>query len=351
MKILLVSPDNVPNIALMKISAWHKNKGDAIMPLNFFLGKGLADKIYVSCIFPKNMKKVPTLPEDKTTYGGVGYDFIQKNGNLVKMRHTWLEDEIEFIKPNYFLYNLKYSMGFTSRGCIRNCPFCVVQQHEGALKPTNDIYTFFEPKFDTIRILDNNLTAIPEHFDKIASQIIKEDKFVVFDGVDARVLTDRTAYLMSKLKTTGERFKFALDQHKDIDKVMAGVELLKKHGVLHKTLWYCLLDAGETIEQEMERIKALMKYNLSIYPMFFNSNWVKTDNLLQHYPIKLVINFRCDNRIFRRFHRYLAYKLGFYDKYRLEMDEDSLKKFQDVVYNELGWINGKFPGKDTSKEE
>ena len=99
-----------PNLALMKISAYHKKKGNEIF-LNTINNK--PDKIYISSPFSRNILNLyASIYKDvPTEIGGYG-----KNGNM-------LPDEIEFIMPDYSLYNLDYSMGFTSRGCINKCPF------------------------------------------------------------------------------------------------------------------------------------------------------------------------------------------------------------------------------------
>jgi len=353
-KILLISPDKkIPNVALMKLSAWHKQKGDTVMPLNFFFGTAEADTIYVSCIFPENMKLLPALPQDKTIYGGVGYDLIVKDDKFI-MRGggmSKLPEDAEHIKPDYSLYDLKYSVGFTSRGCIRTCPWCAVPIIEGKIRPTNDIYEFLEKKFDTVRILDNNPLALHDHFVTIGNQIIKEDKYAIFDGLDARVLTDKTAEVLSKIKTRSEKLKFALDAYESIDQVENGIHCLMKHGAMSKTLFYVLLDFGEPIEQEIARIKVLMKYNASIYPMFYNNKWKEMDKLLRNYPVREVLKMRTDQRIFKRFMRYLCFKLGFYNKYRREIDDKRLREFQDKTYKELKWKDGKFPGIKKLKEE
>jgi len=353
-RILLISPDkNVPNVALMKLSAWHKQQGDTVMPLNFFLGINDADKIYVSIIFPNNYGLLPPLPSGKTEYGGIGYDLIVENDQF-KLRNeniSNLPPEIDHIKPDYGLYSINYSMGFTSRGCIRSCPWCAVPLIEGRIRPTNDVYEFLEKNFESIRILDNNPLALHEHFAVIAEQIIKEDKFVIFDGLDARVLTDKSAELLGKLKTENEKLKFALDAYESINSVEAGIHSLIKYNVMNKTLWYVLLDFGEPIEQELARIKTLMRYNASIYPMFFNNKWKETDKLIKHYPMREVLKMRTDQRMYQRFMRYLAYKLGLYHKYRHEIDDKKLNAFQNSVYAELGWQNGRFIGMKALKEQ
>jgi tRNA A37 methylthiotransferase MiaB len=103
------------NLALMKISAWHKSFGDRTELYNALM-KETYDRVYVSKIFSKRSNKEGYIPEN-SIIGGSGYSL-----------KTVLPYDMEHIMPDYSLYNLDYSLGFTSRGCIRNCSFCIVRQ-------------------------------------------------------------------------------------------------------------------------------------------------------------------------------------------------------------------------------
>ena len=108
MKILIINIDSkkIPNLALKKIEKYHLDKGDEVM-WDMPLFAHLSDKIYVSCVFEKNKKQCETWGT-RAEIGGSGYDINSK-----------LPEEIENIKP-------RINLGFTSRGCIRNCKFCIV---------------------------------------------------------------------------------------------------------------------------------------------------------------------------------------------------------------------------------
>src|SRR3990172_4691857 len=97
-----------PNLALMKVSAWHKSKGD-IVERNFPLFK--SDITYGSCVFTWNS---PAFLDPTIQYGGSGIDM--KVELPVMIEHTM---------PDYNLYPMDFSLGFTSRGCLRKCQFCL----------------------------------------------------------------------------------------------------------------------------------------------------------------------------------------------------------------------------------
>lgn len=108
-----------PNLALMKLSAWHKSEGDEVEwwnPLLFY------DKVYSSKVFtftPEN----PYLPEN-TVRGGTGYGVLDE-----------LPQEVDNMQPDYSLYpDCDHAIGFLTRGCIRKCPWCIVPKKEGLIR-------------------------------------------------------------------------------------------------------------------------------------------------------------------------------------------------------------------------
>jgi len=135
MKIAIFNLEPYTNIAIEKIIEYYRMRGDEVyhyLPIN----DHLYDWIYCSSIFTFSDKSYVT---DKMICGGTGFDLT-----------TILPPEIEAMKP-------KINIGFTTRGCIRNCPFCVVPQKEGKIKIIGDIYDFWDGKNEWITILDNNI--------------------------------------------------------------------------------------------------------------------------------------------------------------------------------------------------
>ena len=126
------------NIALEKIRLYYQQQNERIqdyLPLNHHL----YDKIYCSSIFTFSNKSYVT---DDMICGGSGFDLATK-----------LPAEMESMRP-------KINIGFTTRGCIRNCPFCIVPQKEGYIKIVGDIYDFWDGNSKKITILDNNILAV-----------------------------------------------------------------------------------------------------------------------------------------------------------------------------------------------
>ncbi len=212
------------NIALEKIKLYYQQQGDNVE--NYFaLKHEQYDKIYVSSIFTFTDKKYVT---KDMIYGGTGFSLMSQ-----------LPIEIENMKP-------KINVGFTTRGCIRKCWFCVVPQKEGDIRAVGDIYDFWDGKTKIIKILDNNILALPKHFIRICKQIKKENLSVDFNqGLDIRLLNKKNISLLKSIKHL--EYKFAWDiEIKDMEKKL---KLIKNE--FGRCTIYVL--AGINFDRELEK--------------------------------------------------------------------------------------------------
>jgi len=263
MEIGLIQIDgDMPNLALMKISAWHKKQKDnvTLMKSNVVSQRLIKfDKVYISCIFEENNLRAKQLSKqfDNFELGGIG------------VNHNKLPYEIEHIMPDYDIYKCDYSMGFTTRGCIRNCEFCLVPKHEGMIKANTDIYEFWDKRHKHLVLLDNNILAHPKQFKKIVSQIKKEDLSVDFNqGLDIRLLREENIKLLKSIKVK-PYLRFAFDKPEIENEVIKGLELLKKYKI-NGSMWYILVGFNTTREQDFRRLSILKKYKQKPYVMRYN---------------------------------------------------------------------------------
>ena len=269
MRIKLIDIDSkIPNLALMQLSAYHKQKGDTT-------GFDVEDPdiIYVSCIFTKNAGQAKGIsisyPNSKVILGGTG----------INIKLT-LPQEAQKIKPDYSLYPDskytieskfygKYSLGFTTRGCIRKCPFCFVPEKEGKLHRWQHISEFHDPNNKIVICLDNNITADKEWFFENTDFILENKlKFNAIQGMDIRLLTEEIAERISKLKWAGQ-IHFAWDNMKDERSVINGINILKQYGinVRSKVQFYVLVGFNTTIEEDIYRCNKLKELNTNPYVM------------------------------------------------------------------------------------
>ena len=269
MNVLLIDVDSkIPNLALMKISAWHKALGDNVVFESTPFNLSDPDRVYISCIFPKNKVKAngfKSFFNCDVDIGGTGID----------LKKT-LPEEIEEMKPDYDLYPSTYSQGYTTRGCIRKCGFCFVPEKEGMITEAQHPAEFHDARFDTCMIMDNNLFAAPQYWqdDVIGWFIENKIKMLSPQGWDIRLLTDRRAKLLKMIKHP-EGLHFAWDDIADEKTVVRGIELLRENGfdLRNRTQFYVLAGFnGSGFDDALYRCNKLKELGTMPFVMPYHKN-------------------------------------------------------------------------------
>jgi len=265
MRVGLIDVDshNFPNLALMKISAYHKKRGDQVewcVPLCEY------DIVYQSKVFDDTYSRdIDFSPRArKIIKGGTGYGLDNK-----------LPYEIEHIYPDYSLYpdlTRDIAYGYLTRGCPRNCNFCIVSQKEGRCsRKVADLSEFWRGQ-KNIKLLDPNILACSSHLELFA-QLVDSKAYVDFtQGLDARLLTNQNISLINRMKI--KEIHFAWDYMNEEDSVLKGLTLYaeeakhKPHGRFGTV--YCLTNYDTTIEEDLNRIYKLRDMNYDPYVMVYD---------------------------------------------------------------------------------
>lgn len=238
MKVLLIDIDSsIPNLALAKCKAFHEQRGDTVSE-NFPLAASTADRIYVSCVFQKNRHEAEQYEVyPQALIGGSGYDLKSK-----------LPPEIDVIKP-------RINMGFTTRGCIRKCGFCVVPEKEGNIRIVGDLLDLWDGKNKRVTIMDNNILAVPEHFKLICRQARDNNIRIDFNqGLDHRLLTPEIVQELAITPISAYRFAYdGLGMRKSVNRAVA---LLHAHGINYAQ-WYVLVGYNTSLREDVQRINHL----------------------------------------------------------------------------------------------
>jgi len=246
----------MPNLALMKLSAFHKSVGDSVKIYDPLFDH--PDRIYSSKVF-KSSDKFGYFPKDcEVIQGGSGHDLTIK-----------LPDEVETMYPDYSLYNCNYAIGFTTRGCTRECGFCIVPKKEGKLHPVADIHQFWNGQKELF-LMDNNLTGDTEHFNLILNQLIKYKIKTDFNqGLDIRLIDDEKAKLLSKVRLW-KQIHFAFDSLDLETEVRAGIEILLKYMPASRLMFYVLVGWDTTEDEDLYRIEILRSYKIDPFVMVYD---------------------------------------------------------------------------------
>lgn len=273
MKIGLIDVDshNYPNLALMKLSAWHKQQGDDVEwyePFQHF------DIVYKSKVFDTSPDYAYPINADKVIKGGTGYAIHGAGGDTYcQTDDKPLPYDIEHIYPDYSIYNIKdTAYGFLTRGCPRGCSFCIVGKKEGlrSLKVA-DLSEFWRGQKNIV-LNDPNILACRE-WEDLFSQLIDSNALIDFNqGLDARVLTEAKCEAIARVRI--KEIHFAWDRYEDKNKVLPKLqmfaEICKKKPHMHNAIVYVLVNHTSTIEQDLERIYTLRTLGYWAYVMVYD---------------------------------------------------------------------------------
>lgn len=261
---------NFPSLPLMKLSAYHKAMGDEVemyMPINQY------DLVYASKVFSftDDIDTNSVIQADEVKKGGTGYCINVKNGREVfdNSKNSSLPREIEHIYPDYALYpQYKYAVGFLTRGCPRNCGFCVVGEKEGLCsKQDADLNEFWRGQKE-IKLLDPNILAC-ENNESLLKQLAESKARVDFtQGIDIRLTNPDNIELLNKIKVT--MLHFAWDNPKqDLTKYFRRFSEHTKIKSDRNKVVYVLTNYNSTLEEDLYRIYKLRELGYSPYVMIY----------------------------------------------------------------------------------
>lgn len=246
MKIGLIDVDGHnghPNLALMRLSAYHKANGDLV---EWWNGFERYDRVYMSKVFTFTPDFDTVINADEIIRGGTGYK-----------DYSSLPPAVEATAPDYSIYpDFKAAIGFLTRGCIRNCPWCIVPRKEGAIRPAATWQEIKRPDSRQIVFLDNNVLACDHGLQQI-EEMGGEQIWVDFNqGLDARLITPEVAKLLARLRWISV-VRLACDTSAMLPIIEQATNYMKEAGVAKSRFWaYALV---QDLDEAHARVLALEK--------------------------------------------------------------------------------------------
>lgn len=309
MRIALIDVDghNFPNIPLMKISAWHKKKGDHVEWYEPMFS-GHMDKVYMSKVFSFTPDYQYFIDADEIVKGGSGYCIKLVDGKEVfdKTKDIELHYEIEHIMPDYSIYNITdTAYGFLSRGCPRGCDFCHVETKEGRKSYKVANLSEFWNGQKNIVLCDPNILACRQWEELLQQLIDSEANVDINQGIDIRMITEEKAQMLKKVKM--KQIRFAWDRYQDKDMILPKFKMFKDiyGGNERSMIVYVLCNFDTTIEQDLERIYTLRDMGYWAYVMLYDK-----ENIPRGHILRKMARW-CNNRfIFGSVKRFEDYKLN-----------------------------------------
>ena len=300
MRVLLFQVDGkLPNLALMRLSTWHKNRGDEVI-FSRSLGELTfieADRVYSSSIFTKSQHRRDVVAQrfPGTIGGGDGYKPIWNNLIAIKrsgvaippegigsnLREVITDADPNTISPDFSLYpEFNASIGYSMRGCRLDCAFCGMKTREGEARGVSTLRQIWrgEPYPKHLHLLDNDFFGQREWRDLLTEAIEHDFKVCFNQGINIRLVDGEQAEWLSRVhycddSFTQRRLYTAWDNLGDERVFKAGVATLAKAGIPARHLMVYMLCGyrkGETIDEVFYRFNELQSLGCEPYPMVFD---------------------------------------------------------------------------------
>ena len=295
MKIAIIDADLIgrskhrfPNLVCMKLSGYYKERGAEVELKLDYENLVVYDKVFISKVFTNTPIDEEILKLPNVEYGGTGF-FYDRAPNLpIKIEHhmpdyhlydEWIKEQINNDgKRNDFKYYLDYSIGFLSRGCFRQCDFCVNKNYK-KVEVHSPLDEFIDPTRKKICLLDDNFFGCLLWKDMLQQLQATGKSFQFKQGLDERLLTDEKCEVLFKSKYDGD-YIFAFDNVADYELIERKLQLMRKYtNKIPKFYTFCGFDREgkwddifwkQDLWDLWKRIELLMRYQCLPYIMRFN---------------------------------------------------------------------------------
>lgn len=277
-----------PNLACMKISAYHKEIGNQVSLLFNYDNLDNYDYVYISKVFTDTIVPDQILTLSNVRYGGTGFFYDKAPSLPNEIEHhmpdyhlydEWVNQQIRNgAKSTEFKYYTDYSIGFLTRGCFRQCEFCVNKNYKQA-EQHSPLSEFVDPSRKKICLLDDNFLSHPCWKEMLIKLQATGKKFQFKQGLDERLLTEEKCQILFKSKYD-DRYIFAFDDVNDYDLIENKLRLIREYtNTIMKFYVLCAYDRNDKwdysfwyqdIISVFKRIELLMKYRCYPYLMRFD---------------------------------------------------------------------------------
>lgn len=274
-----------PNVAAQKISAFWKQKGANVDLIKRWTWGPEYDHVFISKVFTSTKIPFWIKPSERVSLGGTGFFYDKAPPLPPEIEHHmpdytlydgYISDEISNgIKPGKFTEYQNNSIGFLTRGCFRQCPFCINRNSRNVEKHS-ELREFFKEDRKAICLLDDNFFGYRE-WRRLLQELIDTGKpFKFKQGLDERLLTEERCEMLFSAIYDGD-YIFAFDNIADYELIESKLKMIRRYTDSHNIKFYVLVGFESTdandIENAFHRIELLMRYSCLPYIMRYRGDY------------------------------------------------------------------------------
>lgn len=245
-----------PNLALMHLGAWLRERGEAVVRISS-IEQDICNIVYAAKVFQFT---AANYVHDDAIRGGTGWpDWESLPALTPEQEHTY---------PAYDLFECQWAMGFLTRGCIRHCPYCVVPRKEGRIRHHAHLSEWWRGQ-KYIRLLDPNITSHPDvlgYLEELAASGAQVD---FSQGLDARLVTPEIAQAIARVRLW-DAVHTAWDSLAQEERTIRGITMLRDALPSGKLMAYVLIGFDTTEEQDLYRVMKLRELGVDPFVMPFD---------------------------------------------------------------------------------
>jgi hypothetical protein len=277
----------LPNLALMKLSAWHRAQGDAVVFTRAahrgFDDVAGYDRVYGSAIFSRTAPRVARFrAEFPDAIVGGTWD-ITNNQTIEELIGNDTFDGLDYAawegdrKDGKTAFEA--SIGFTARGCRLKCGFCVVPKKEGKPRSVKSLWDIWrgEPWPRHLHLLDNDFFGQEQWRERIKEARYGNFKICLNQGINTRLINEEAAEALASVDYRDDQFRqkriyTAWDNIGDERVFFKGVDTLELVGIPPRHLLAYMLigyDRRETWERLLYRFERMRERGIMVYPMVY----------------------------------------------------------------------------------
>lgn len=226
-----------PNLASMKISGYYKELGNEVKLLLNYEDIKYYDKVFISKVFTDTPIDKNILKLDNVEYGGTGFFYDKAKPLPCEIEHhmpdyhlydEWVQERLSSGEKRKNLeYYLDHSIGYSTRGCFRQCSFCVNKNYKKVLK-NSSINEFLDKDRKYVCLLDDNILGYSGWKDIFNELNSTGKKFQFKQGMDERLLTDEKAEIILNSNYYGD-YIFAFDNIEDKNIIIEKLKIWNNH--------------------------------------------------------------------------------------------------------------------------